>query len=67
MGCGLSHCQRELCLIQNTDKFGDGCKFLLSFMKVTTAVPTPTINLSLYIYKEVLHSCFLDFPPKFGL
>jgi hypothetical protein len=44
MGCGLSRCQRELCLIRNTDKFKDGCKFLLSFVKVTLAAPTPTIN-----------------------
>jgi hypothetical protein len=54
------------CLIQNTDTFKDGCKFLLPFVKVTLAVPTPKINPSLHIYKEVLHSCFLGSPPKFG-
>jgi len=66
MGHGVSHCQRELCLIQNTDIFKDGCKFLLPFVKVTLAVPTTTINPSLHIYKEVLHSCFLGSPPKFN-
>jgi len=64
MGCGPSHCQKELCLIQNTDIFKDECKFFCPFWRLYLPFQPPQSTYLCTFTKKYIILASLVLPPN---
>jgi hypothetical protein len=64
MGCGPSHCQKELCLIQNTDIFKDECKFFCPFWRLHLPFQPPQSTYLCTFTKKYIILASLVLPPN---